>query len=88
MLRFDDLVLIDLGVSLTFRFGHDGLRIPVRISRDAMETHFGATHEGVNSLGLAYLAASDAVHLFARANIDPRVEYTRDHPLVLLTSDF
>lgn len=81
----DAIGLEDLGESLNFRMQHEGKTAVVRISREAMEDHFGA--EPGTTLAMAYLANPGAVHDRVRAKLVPGIHYTRMAPLVIRTDD-
>lgn len=61
--------------------------IPARISREAMEEHFGAG-QGPGSLKAAYALDAEMINARAIDFILPGVTYTRDSPLVLKAEDF
>lgn len=77
----------DHGEWLSFEVPHAGGAIPARISREAMEDHFGAG-QGPDALKNAYSLDAEMINARAVDFILPGVTYTRDSPLVLKTEDF
>ncbi|MEO8023426.1 hypothetical protein [Polaromonas sp.] len=81
------LDVIDHGDWLSFGISHAGSIIPVKISREAMEEHFGAS-KGPDSLKSAYALDAEMIHARAADMIVAGVAYTPDNPLVLKAEDF
>ncbi len=81
------LNVVDHGEWLSFGISHEGRIIPVKISREAMEDHFGAVQEP-DSLKKAYALDAEMIHARAADMIVAGVVYTQDNPLVLKTEDF
>ena len=77
----------DHGEWLGFGMSHAGVKIPVKISRGAMEEHFGAL-QGPDSLKKAYELDAEMIHARAVDLMVAGVTYTRDNPLVLKAEDF
>lgn len=77
----------DHGEWLSFRMPVTGGSIPVRVSREALEDHFGANSVTGGLLG-AYARNDELIHELARRRIVPGVVYSHETPLVLRTSDF
>ncbi len=77
----------DHGQWLSFEVPHAGGFIPARISREAMEEHFGAG-QGPGSLKESYALDAEMINARAADFIIDGVTYTRDSPLVLNTADF
>ncbi len=77
----------DHGEWLNFAMLHTGVKIPARISREAMEEHFGAL-QGPGSLKKAYELDAEMIHARAVDMMVAGVSYTADSPLVLKTEDF
>ncbi|HYW57320.1 MAG TPA: hypothetical protein VE934_10185 [Polaromonas sp.] len=77
----------DHGEWLNFSMLHAGVKIPVRISRGAMEDHFGAM-QGPDSLKKAYELDAEMIHARALDVMVAGVTYTADNPLLLKTEDF
>ena len=78
----------DSGESLTFRMVHHGAWIPVVISREAMEDHFGVDPSGrIEALAEAYRKRSLAIEERVRPQIRPGVVYDRNNPLRINTTD-
>lgn len=77
----------DHGEWLSFEVPHAGGVIPAKISRGAMEEHFGAG-QGPGSLKEAYALDAEMINARAIDCILPGVTYTRDSPLVLKAEDF
>ena len=83
----------DQGETLSISIQTADGRVPVVISREAMEDHFGADKlppgAGASpSLVQAYHRHEDAINAKAIAKMEPGVAYTRDSPLRLRTGDF
>lgn len=77
----------DHGEWLSFEVPYSGGAVPARISREAMEEHFGAG-QGPGSLKAAYTLDAEMIKARAGDFILPGVSYTPDSPLVLKTEDF
>jgi hypothetical protein len=75
----------DHGEWFNFRLLLGDTELPVRISREAMEDHFGA--EAFESLVHAYRHHAEQLHVRLAALVVPGVEYTREQPLVVHTKD-
>lgn len=61
--------------------------VPVKISREAMEDHFGAG-EGGHGLALAYRKHQQVIHTKVLQKMQISVAYNIDHPIELRTADF
>jgi hypothetical protein len=77
----------DHGDWLNFGMSHAGMKIPVRISRQAMEEHFGAG-QGPDSLKKAYALDAEMIHARAVDLMVAGTTYTPEQPLVLNAEDF
>lgn len=73
----------DHGEWLNFRV--DG--VPVQVSREAMEDHFGAG-EGTGSLVTAFRIRQAEIVVRVREVLAKGGEYTQQSPLLMRTSDF
>jgi hypothetical protein len=85
MESFDDVQ--DHGAWLSFSMTHAGTKVAVRVSREAMEEHFGAG-QGPDTLKQAYALDAEMIHARAADQIVAGVAYTQDHPLMLGMADF
>ena len=84
----DAIGLTDLGESLDFRLPFKGGFIPVRISRQAMQDHFGAKETGGGmALSTAYLANPGKVHERVAPRVNEGASYSSDYPLLISTRD-
>jgi hypothetical protein len=70
-----------------FRKSRMSALVPVRISREALEVHFGATADSV-SLVLAYTENRQAIDAKVQAKMKPGTSYSLAQPLELRTDDF
>jgi hypothetical protein len=74
----------DTGEALGFRMVHHGLWIPVLISREAMEAHFGASDQILIDV---YRAKERDMEERVRSLLRAGVPYSRNHPLRVSTAD-
>jgi len=74
-------------LKINFRKSRISNLVPVRITREALEVHFGATADSV-SLVLAYTENRQAIDAKVKAKMKPGVIYTLAQPLELRTEDF
>ena len=81
-----DEYTIDTGETLSFRMVHHGLWIPVVISREALEAHFG---ELAGNLALidAYRTKANEIEERVRPLIRLGVPYSRSNPLRVSTAE-
>jgi hypothetical protein len=77
----------DHGEWLNIRVPDGSREIVARVSREAMEDHFGAG-AGPGSLVVAYRAHEAAIHARVRQRAHSGLQYTAAAPLVLKTQDF
>lgn len=77
----------DDGEWLHVRMQHRSDSVPVRISRRALEEHFGAL-DGQRTLIFLYVNNRELIHRTARAKMNPGERYTAECPLELRASDF
>ena len=59
--------------------------VPVRISREALEDHFGA--EAFETLGHAYRHHAEQIHLRVAPLAGQAPAFTADHPLLVQSKD-
>ncbi|HEX2010267.1 MAG TPA: DUF1488 family protein [Roseateles sp.] len=78
---------VDHGEWLNFRAPYDGGTIPVLISREALEDHFGADHRN-NDLVRAFLAHDARIVAKALERASEGGVYTDENPLRLTSGDF
>lgn len=75
------------GDTLNIRVMFEGRTIPVVISREAMQDHFGAEENGPKSLVSAYAASAQAIDATVLTCAVPGHAYSRSNPLVIHTKD-
>jgi hypothetical protein len=76
-----DEYTIDAGETLSFRMVHHGLWIPVVISREALEAHFGELAGNGLALIDAYRTKVNEIEERIRPLIRLGVPYSRSNPL-------
>lgn len=77
----------DHGEWLNFRVQVGNQSVPVRITREAIDDHFGDPSEKL-PLEQIYARKSDEINAFAKSKMVGGTAYTRDQPLILKTADF
>lgn len=76
----------DHGEWLNFRIKVGSQTVPVRMTREAIEDHFGGPNAG-ESLEQAYIRNSEEINAKAQAKIVEGTPYSREQPLVLRSAD-
>lgn len=79
--------LNDEGEWLTFRIAAPGGTLPVKVSREAMDDHFGAGQEQ-GGMAQAFVRHQAAIEAKAMSKVQPGAVYTPGRPLELHTADF
>lgn len=75
----------DHGESLNFRLPLGEHHVPIRISREAMEDHFGAA--SFETLAHAYRHHAEQIHLRVAPLAGQTPDFTTEHPLVVHSRD-
>jgi hypothetical protein len=75
----------DHGEWLNFRVQIDGQTVPVRITKEAIDDHFGVC--GDEPLAQSYARHSEEINAIAISKVTQGSVYTREHPLILRTAD-
>jgi hypothetical protein len=76
-----DEYTIETGEMLSFRMVHHGLWIPVAMSREAVESHFGSPGDGSQALIDIYKTKASEIEERVRPLIRPGTPYSQRNPM-------